>query len=140
MVYKKFGNKIVVRIDRGEEILEKIKELALKENIKLASISAIGAIDELVVGVYDVAKKEYYSNEFKGDLEIVSLLGTINTMNGDFYTHIHLSAGNEKGEVFGGHLNKAVVSGTCEMVVSLIDGTVDRFYDDETGLNIFKID
>ena len=140
MVYKKFGNKIVVRIDRGEEILEKIKELALKENIKLASISAIGAIDELVVGVYDVAKKEYYSNEFKGDLEIVSLLGTINTMNGNFYTHIHLSAGNEKGEVFGGHLNKAVVSGTCEMVVSLIDGTVDRFYDDETGLNIFKID
>lgn len=140
MVYKKFGNKIVVRIDRGEEILEKIKELALKENIKLASISAIGAIDELIVGVYDVAKKEYYSNEFKGDLEIVSLLGTINTMNGDFYTHIHLSAGNEKGEVFGGHLNKAVVSGTCEMVVSLIDGTVDRFYDDETGLNIFKID
>ena len=140
MVYKKFGNKIVVRIDRGEEILEKIKELALKENIKLASISAIGAIDELVVGVYDVAKKEYYSNEFKGDLEIVSLLGTINTMNGNFYTHIHLSAGNDKGEVFGGHLNKAVVSGTCEMVVSLIDGTVDRFYDDETGLNIFKID
>lgn len=140
MVYKKFGNKIVVRIDRGEEILEKIKELALKENIKLASISAIGAIDELVVGVYDVAKKEYYSNEFKGDLEIVSLLGTINTMNGNFYTHIHLSAGNEKGEVFGGHLNKAVVSGTCEMVVSLIDGTVDRFYDDETGLNIFKFD
>lgn len=140
MVYKKFGNKIVVRIDRGEEILEKIKELALKENIKLASISAIGAIDELVVGVYDVAKKEYYSNEFKGDLEIVSLLGTINTMNGNFYTHIHLSAGNEKGEVFGGHLNKAVVSGTCEMVVSLIDGTVDRFYDDETGLNIFKMD
>ena len=140
MVYKKFGNKIVVRIDRGEEILEKIKELALKENIKLASISAIGAIDELVVGVYDVAKKEYYSNEFKGDLEIVSLLGTINTMNGDFYTHIHLSAGNEKGEVFGGHLNKAIISGTCEMVVSLIDGTVDRFYDDETGLNIFKID
>lgn len=140
MVYKKFGNKIVVRIDRGEEILEKIKELALKENIKLASISAIGAIDELIVGVYDVAKKEYYSNEFKGDLEIVSLLGSINTMNGDFYTHIHLSAGNEKGEVFGGHLNKAVVSGTCEMVVSLIDGTVDRFYDDETGLNIFKMD
>lgn len=140
MVYKKFGNKIVVRIDRGEEILEKIKELALKENIKLASISAIGAIDELVVGVYNVSEKEYHSNEFKGDLEVVSLLGTINTMNGEFYTHIHLSAGNEKGEVFGGHLNKAVVSGTCEMVVSLIDGTVDRLYDDETGLNIFKMD
>ena len=30
MKYKRFGSTIVVRIDRGEEILDKIRELALK--------------------------------------------------------------------------------------------------------------
>ena len=138
MEYRKFENKIIARIDKGEEILEKIKEIELQENIKLASINALGATNDFTVGVYKVDEKKYYSNEFKGNFEIVSLTGTINTMNGEFYTHIHMSAGNDKGEVFGGHLNKAVVSATCEMVIDIIDGKVDRYFDKEIGLNLFK--
>lgn len=138
MEYRRFGNKIIARIDKGEEILTTIKEISLKENIKLASVQALGATDEFTVGVYKVDEKKYYANEFKGYFEIVSLTGTINTMNGEFYTHIHMSAGNDKGGVFGGHLNKAIVSATCEMVIDIIDGNVDRKYDEETGLNVFR--
>ena len=138
MEYKRFGNTIIARIDKGEEILEKIKEIALKENIKLANINALGATNDFTVGVFKTEEKKYYANEFKGDFEIVSLTGTINTMNDEFYTHIHMSAGNEKGEVFGGHLNRAIVSATCEMVINLIDGKVDRAFDEEIGLNLMK--
>ena len=138
MEYKRFDNTIVARIDKGEEILDKIKEIALKENIKLANINALGATNECVVGVFNIDEKKYYSNEFKGNFEIVSLIGTINTMNDEFYTHIHMSAGNDKGEVFGGHLNKAIVSATCEMIINIIDGKVDRVFDEKTGLNLFK--
>ena len=31
MDYRKFGNTIIARIDRGEEILEQVKQLAHKE-------------------------------------------------------------------------------------------------------------
>lgn len=138
MEYKRFGRKILVRIDKDEEILEKVKELALKEKIRLAAVQALGATNSFTVGVYNVAEKKYYANTFSGSFEIVSLTGTINTMNGEFYTHLHMSAGNDKGEVFGGHLNRAVVSATCEMAVDVLDGTVDRAYDPVTGLNLFK--
>lgn len=138
MEYRKFNNTIVLRIDKGEEILEKIKEVALKENIKLANINALGAVGEFTVGVFKIQEKKYYSNEFKGDFEIVSLTGTINTMNGEFYSHLHMSAGDDKGHVFGGHLNKAIVSATCEMVITIIDGIVEREYNEEVGLNLFK--
>ena len=138
MEYRRFDNTIVARIDKGEEILEKMKEIALKENIKLANVNALGATNDFTVGVFKVDEKKYYKNEFKGNFEIVSLTGTINTMNQEFYSHIHMSAGNEKGEVFGGHLNKAIVSATCEMIIHIIDGTVDRYFDEEIGLNLFK--
>ena len=138
MDYRRFGDTLLVRIDRGEEILEQVKTVALKENIQLASVQAIGALGSFTVGVYKVDEKKYYANSFEGSFEIVSLTGTINTMDGAFYTHLHMSAGNEKGEVFGGHLNRAVISATCEMVITVIDGRVDRFHSEEIGLNLFQ--
>lgn len=138
MEYRRFHNTIVARIDKNEEILEQIKEIALKENIKLANINALGATNDFTVGVFKTEEKKYYANSFQGNFEIVSLTGTINTMNGEFYTHIHMSAGDEKGHVFGGHLNKAIVSATCEMIIQIIDGEVDRYFDEEIGLNLFQ--
>lgn len=138
MEYRKFNNTIIARIDKGEEILDKIKEISIKENIKLANVNALGATNDFTVGVFKTAEKKYYSNTFKGDFEIVSLAGTINTMNGDFYTHIHMSAGDSDGKFFGGHLNRAIVSATCEMVIHIIEGTVDRRLDEEIGLNLFR--
>lgn len=138
MQYKRFKNTIVARIDKNEEILDKIKEIALKEDIKLASVTALGATNDFTVGVYNIDEKKYYANSFTGNFEIVSLTGTINTMNKEFYTHIHMSAGDSEGKVFGGHLNKAIVSATCEMVINIIDGEVDRYKDEEIGLNLFK--
>ena len=139
MKYRRFKDTIIARIDKGEEILEQIKKIALEENIKLASINALGAINDFTVGVFKIDEKKYYSNNFIGNYEIVSLTGTINTMNDEFYTHIHMSAGNDKGEVFGGHLNRAMVSATCEMIINIIDGKIDRYFDEEIGLNLLKL-
>lgn len=139
MKYQRFEQTIIVRMDKGEDIVEQVKNVALKEKIKLASISALGAINEFTVGVFKTKEKKYYVNEFEGDFEIVSLTGTINTMNDEYYSHMHLSAGNDQGQVFGGHLNKAIVSATCEMVIQIINGEVDRYFDEEVGLNLLKL-
>ena len=138
MDYRRFGNTIVARMDRGEEILEQLREICLQEDVKLASVSALGAVDDFTVGVYKVDEQKYYSNHFLGAYEIVSLTGTVNTMDGEYYAHLHMSAGNDKGEVFGGHLNRAAISATCEMVITVIDGAVDRVKDPVVGLNVYK--
>ena len=138
MDYRRFGDTIIARIDKGEEITEQVRVIAGEESIRLASVEALGAINDFTVGVYDTIEKAYHANSFQGPYEIVSLTGTISTMGGEFYQHLHMSAGDSKGCVFGGHLNRAIVSATCEMVIRVIDGEVDRYHDEEIGLNLFR--
>lgn len=137
MNYQFIANKVFVRLDPGEEIIEKITELAKAQQITLATVSGLGAINAFTVGVFHPKDKQYDSNQFTGDFEIVSLTGTVTTMNGAPYIHFHLSAGDETGAVFGGHLNQAVVSATCEIVLDIIDGTVERLYSPDINLNLF---
>ncbi len=140
MDYKRFGNTVIVRLDKGEEILEQMEIVAKKEHIELASVSALGATNDLTVGVFHTDKNQYHSHRFTGDMEIVSLTGTISTKDGKYYPHLHLSAANTQGCVVGGHLNRAVISVTCEMVIQIVDGKVDRAFDPTVGLNVFRFD
>jgi predicted DNA-binding protein with PD1-like motif len=139
MVYKAFGSTVVVRIDRGEEIISSIKEVCEKENIKLASISALGAVDHAVVGLYKVEERSYSHNTFEGEMEMTALVGNVTTKDGEVYLHIHADFADESGKAFGGHLSEAVISGTCEMFIQRIDGEIGRRPDNKTGLSILDI-
>ncbi len=138
MDYARFDNTIIARIDRGEEILEQLRQIALAEKIRLAHISALGAVGDFTVGVFHTAEKQYHANRFTGDWEIVSLTGSITQKDGEYYAHLHMSAGGTDGAVVGGHLNRAVVSATCEMFITVLDGTVERRFDGDVGLNLFE--
>jgi len=140
MEYQRFENTIVARLDRGEEIIDSLRRLAEAEDISLAHVSALGAADEFTVGIYDVAEQKYHSFSFAGPYEITSLTGTIDTMNGEFYTHLHMNAATLGGQVAGGHLNRARISATCEMVITLIPGRTDRRKDETVGLNLFRFE
>lgn len=137
MEYKRFNDTLVIRLDPKEEICEQIIAVAEKEEIMLAEIQGLGALNELTTGVFHTVTKEYHANQFQGAFEIVSLTGTITRQDGKVYLHAHLSAGDEKGNVFGGHLNRAVVSATAEIVIRIIDGAVGRKFNEEIGLNLF---
>lgn len=138
MEYQRFGNTIFARLDKGEELCQQLEQLASREQIRLAQISGLGAVGDLTVGVFYTAQKEYHANSFQGDFEIVALHGTVTTKDGAYYAHLHMAVGDKEGRVFGGHLNRAVISATCELVIQVYDGTVERKFSDEIGLNLME--
>lgn len=138
MEYKCCEKDIIVRLDAGEEVYERIIEVARREGVTLAEISGIGAVTSVTAGVFNPMTKEYYANEFNGIFEIVSLLGTLTMMNDKPYLHAHIAIADGKGQVFGGHLTKAVISATAEIVLRRIAGQVGRKHSEAVGLNLFE--
>jgi uncharacterized protein len=138
MIFRKFGNKYILRIDRGEEVVATLKAFCTENRITLGSVSAIGAANRATIGLFNTKTKQYQSTELTGDFEITSLTGNISTMNGEVYLHLHATLSDDKYHTFGGHLNAAIVSGTCEFIIDAIDGACDRKFSDDVGLNLLK--
>ena len=140
MNYRRFGDKYVVRLEKGEELVESIKELAKKEDIMLGRVSGMGAVNRVEVSIYGVETKEYFKKEINEEMEIVSLEGNIARKDGEPILHLHTSVTCEDCRVFGGHLHSADISVTAEIIIDVIDGELTKEFDEETGANLFKFD
>ena len=136
MKFKKIGSKWIVRIDKGEEIVETLKQFCKDNKIKLGTISGIGATDRVTIGLFNTKNKQYHSQELIGDYEITNLSGNVSTMNDEIYLHLHISLADSKYNAYGGHLNSAVISGTGEIVIEEIEDIIEREFNEEVGLNL----
>ena len=138
MEYKQMRNHYVMRVDPGEEILEKIGILCKKENIRVGSAVGLGASNRAVVGLFDTVNKVYKKKELTGPMEITSLVGNISTKDGETYLHFHVNLCDEEMRIQGGHMNACYVSATAEITVTKSEGTVERSMDEEIGLNLYR--
>ncbi len=138
MEYKVKENVVILRLEKGEEIISSLLTLINELDIKSGRVSGIGATNNVTIGVFDASTKEYHKKNITEDMEILSLSGNLSKMNGLPYVHVHGTfASLEK--VYGGHLNEAYVSATAEIILDLFDVTVEREYCEETGLNLIKL-
>ena len=139
MEYRKFPQGYVLRLDPGEEIVSSLTRLVADENIQLASVSAIGAANDVTIGIFNTAEKQYYSQRYQGDYEISALVGSVTRKEGEPYLHLHITIGNPvTGQVHAGHLTSAVISATLELFLQVWDGQVGRKFSDRVGLNLFE--
>lgn len=139
MNYRRFNNNVIVRIDKGEEIVSALKQLCISLHITLGTITGIGATDNVTIGLMNTKTKKYQSTRFTGDHEISSLVGNIMIMGGEVYLHLHVTICNAEHKAFGGHLTSAIVSATFEGVIDVIEGQVNRKFDQTVGLNLLDL-
>ena len=139
MTYKRFGDTYAVRIDKDEEVTELLLGLCEREQITLAQVDAIGAANQAVIGVYDLKEQKYHREELSGFMEITGLSGSVTTMGGKPYIHLHATLADQNHGIHGGHVLKMRVGATCEMFVRVMDGTVERKRDEELGINLWEM-
>lgn len=138
MEYRKFDNHYILRLEKNEEIITKIKELCLKENITLGSITGLGASNLIEIGLFNVDTKEYKTKTYTGMFEITSLVGNISRKENEPYLHLHINFSDETNITKGGHLVKSIISATGEIVITKLEGEVQRELNPDIGLHLFK--
>lgn len=137
-VIAKEPGKYLLRFDRGEELVSGLAEFVKEERIGAASLSAIGAANEIVVCFYNGREKHYEEHLIKERLEIVSLLGTI-AWKGEIPTvHAHGSFSKSNLHAVAGHIARCVIAQTCEAAVFVFRKKAKRVYDKATGLNLLE--
>lgn len=143
MEYKKEKDIIYLRIDKGEKIVETIKELCKKEDIRGGAFQGIGACGKAALSTYIPEQNDFTEHRLSGMLEMISLMGNISAdRNGQPFIHSHalFSCLDQTGtvKVIAGHLKEAEVSYTAELV-TIPSSTIERRFDENAGIDVWKL-
>ncbi|HEX3941465.1 MAG TPA: PPC domain-containing DNA-binding protein [Acidobacteriaceae bacterium] len=129
----------VVILDTGEEIMESLKRFAGDERLSGSSFKAIGALSEVELGWFDWETKKYRTAaKLEEQVELLSLIGDVALAEGKPQVHAHLVVGRRDGTAHGGHLLKAVVRPTCELILTENPQHLEKRFDPESGLALIR--
>lgn len=139
MVYQVDGKTIVLVLERGEDIVESVTDIAKEQGGKFGTVSGIGACDDVELNFYNIDTKTYEKKSFEEPLELISLLGNISHIDDKPFAHLHATFGTSTYATLSGHLTKAVVSATAEIVITMTDLDINRKHDEAIGLNLLNL-
>lgn len=128
--------------DRGDEVLSTLTSFGEQEAVHWAAFDAIGAVEDVEVGYYDLESKEYVFRREEGIFEVTSLKGNLAEAGNEgvlVHAHVALARCDETLEIIGGHLKSARVAVTLEMVLWLVSQPLIRVLDEDIGLNLIRL-
>lgn len=138
MVYKQFGNKYVIRLNKNEEIINTLQEFCAEREIAFGTITGIGSLKSVTLGFFDPSTKEYKEKTFREPLEMANMTGNITIKDGKPLLHIHTTVAGKNYKALAGHMVKAEISLTGEIIIDAVNAKVEKAFDKDTGLNLIK--
>ncbi|RLG79221.1 MAG: DNA-binding protein [Thermoprotei archaeon] len=122
----KIGRIFLFRVPEEVELIKYLTEFAIRNNIKMAYLSGIGAFSEVKMGYFVREKNAYEPIEYNRLMELISLTGNISIKEGKPVPHIHVVLGDRHGHTIGGHLLEAKVYMVEILVVELLGPILER--------------
>lgn len=131
------GDFKTISFAKGEEVMSTIKAYLADNNIQAAHIAGLGAVSEIEIAYYNIETKEYERHTITENLEVLSLNGNVGVnTEGDTVIHLHGTFGKRDLSLLGGHIFALTISGAGEIHLKIFEGTINRAYDEETGLTL----
>ena len=129
---------LIVILEKGEEIISSLTEACKKNNIRSGFLTGIGAGEHFEIGYYDVTSKNYIRRSIPGEYEITSMTGSISVKDGEILPHVHINLADSSFHLFGGHLFKGTITGTCEIYIKKGKGKLIRKLNKNSNLSLIE--
>jgi len=129
----------LLRLERGEEVIDSLTAFVDQEHITCATISGIGAVRELELGYFELDRKEYRRTHIAEVVEVISINGNISYLDTKPFVHAHIAIAMPDQKLLGGHFFAGTVAVTLELFVQVIDTELKRVFDPEMGFNFWDL-
>lgn len=136
MVIKKLAEGYLLRLERGEKIIEQLQKFCEMSSVRGGFFVGLGAVDEVELAHYDVETQTYSRSVFQEPFEVTNLVGSVGLAD-QLIIHAHISLGRKDMSMLGGHLMEAKVSGTMEIWLTTSEQSWMKIKDPVTGLWVF---
>ena len=139
MNYRRINNKILLSLEKNDDIFQSLNNVIDKENLKCCWLTGIGAIKNVVLGAYPSKLKKYVRKTFSEEYELTNLSGNISLKDNKPFIHIHINMSDEECRSYGGHLFSASIAVTGEIIIDVIDYNLHRKKSEEIGLYLWDL-
>lgn len=134
------GYNYLVRLEKGELLIESLVAFMKEQQIKGGWISAIGGALSAELGFYDLTAQHYSWKKYDDLMEIISLQGNAAWDGENPVLHLHGSFSDQSMQPYSGHVKELVVAGTCEVFLHVWNkGQLKRSHDEPTGLKLLDL-
>lgn len=125
--------------ESGDSVVDELLAFADEHDLKASHLTAIGAFQRARLGFYDLAEKEFDEIVVDEQVEVLSMTGNVARHDGAPALHAHVVLGRRDGSTIGGHLLAATVRPTLELMLVETPGTLQRAYDEASGLPLLQL-
>jgi predicted DNA-binding protein with PD1-like motif len=131
---------VIGKVEPNEDLIDSIREITKKYQIKSGIINCIGALKKFTIGFYDIKSKDYKMETFEENVELISCMGNIAYKEDEPIIHLHVTLGKNDFSLIGGHLSQpSIVSVTGEVKIFEIIHKLKRSPDPQFNLSLLDL-
>lgn len=108
---------VVLRLKDGEKLPDMLLQLGTNS---AAIVAGVGMLREVVLGYWD--GEQYVDEPLEEPVELLSFQGNIGSLHDRPLVHAHVVVGKRNLSALGGHLLRATVHNTAELVLLTLPG------------------
>ncbi|MBI3961455.1 MAG: DUF296 domain-containing protein [Deinococcus sp.] len=133
------GDRYLVRLDQGEEVVESLTTMIRGRGIGGGSISGIGMFSQVELLFQDPVTGQSQRRSLEGSLSAVSLLGNISYRGYLPEVTLAVVLADAEFDVRGGRLVSGEVLGSCELFVNSVVERVKRLPEERSGMPLLQV-